>query len=169
MAKVKTVKSLSELMALIVDKEYYIRYTSNISADIRRGYSLNHATGQSESGLSVNDLFADTPEVWAGKEKAFVAMQVADYSFMFGGKRAWVVSGAVVGHGSDNEPLITNAQVIAEVTADCIAECKALWEEYHEYYMWRIKGWQREGCTLAEAAAMTWDMWLDRNKAEGDS
>ena len=122
MDKYREIQTLDELQTLLDNTgQLYIRYSANIHGDVERGFSTNHATHQSEGGLSVNPLLC-TYGAWS--PDVYLPMQVADYSFMrMGvGLQAWILSGDECGRGGDNEPLLTNARVVAKLSNEAVEE-----------------------------------------------
>lgn len=115
--------TLAEIMQMAATQALYIRWTSDINGDIRRGHSRNHQTGALESGLSVNPLRND---VLSGA--SFVAGQILEYQYLSigTGARAYLLTGDVAGRGSDNEPVISSAQVIGEISDAVLAEVAAV-------------------------------------------
>lgn len=90
----------------------YIRFDDNITRTIARGHSVNQQSGSSEAGISVNNL---DPE-----SERDAAVNAADYAFV--GGLPWLVTGEYVGRGSDNEPLLDNVRVLAEIDYKAIRQ-----------------------------------------------
>ena len=110
----KKIKNLEELKALIDEKgTLYIRYSANINGDCKRGYSTNHANGQSEMGLSVENL-VNPDGIFDYHDSEYLAMQVSSYGYL--GEQAYILTGDYVGRGSDNEPMIEYAAVVAQMS-----------------------------------------------------
>lgn len=81
----------------------------------KAGRSRNHATGQREAGISVYwadyNPGADTIDYDDASTLAGAAL-----THMFNGTPCYLVTGDEVGIGSDGEPLIRNARIIASLT-----------------------------------------------------
>jgi hypothetical protein len=90
----------------------YVRIDDNIARTIKRGHSVNQQNGVSESGISVNNLNAES--------ETDAAVNAAEYAFI--GGLPWLVTGEYVGRGSDNEPLLTNVRVLAEIDYKAIRQ-----------------------------------------------
>lgn len=117
--------TLAQVVALVAQSPHplYVRWSSDIAGDLRRGYSLNHQTGQREAGLSVNPLQSD---LFAGA--AYIAQQLAEYQYLAlgTGARPYILAGAAAGQGADNEPVIAEAELVGAVTESVIAEAVAV-------------------------------------------
>lgn len=75
----------------------FVRWSKSLDLDNARGYSLRHGT-QAEAGISVCDIDKSWPD-WR------ILRQIQEYSFL--GGNCYIVSGAVVGNGGDDEPVIS--------------------------------------------------------------
>jgi hypothetical protein len=134
------ITSIDQLADIISDRlenrqGVFIRYASDIAGDIKRGTSKNYANGETLPGISVNNLW-DESRIRGLKDRGYIAQQVADYSFLMQqgvkGTRPWVLSGRIVGRGSDNEPLVgSGARVIGRLTPDTLDKLKAIANERH--------------------------------------
>jgi hypothetical protein len=76
-------------------------------------------------GLSVNPL--DPPPWWHGRElEEWVIRRICTYAHLQirePERSCWLVQGAVVDRGPDNEPLIIPDAVLAKIASDVVAEC----------------------------------------------
>lgn len=91
----------------------FVRWSSDPTGDCARAYSLNHATGESEMGLSCCELLPG--QTWHGLDTgASIGARIAEYRLLSLGTtaRPWILEGyRPAGHperfrGSDNEPLV---------------------------------------------------------------
>lgn len=55
----KKISRLDEVVDLLQDGPVYVRYSRSAKRDMDRGYSLDHGTGQRESGLSAQVIMPD--------------------------------------------------------------------------------------------------------------
>jgi hypothetical protein len=87
--------------------------------------SVDHETGLELPGLSVNPL--DPPPWWHGRElEEWVIRRICTYAHLQirePERACWLVQGAVVDRGPDNEPLIIPDAVLAKIASDVVAEC----------------------------------------------
>lgn len=128
----RTINTLDELEAIVTKlqaegKRVYVRYSRHPVADCKRGYSINHANGDEEAGLSCNSLQCPSwYPVNGRKVRGYLAMQVGDYSYMRfqGGAKGWLLTGTYCGRGSDNEALVSDARPVAYISDTLIEECK---------------------------------------------
>lgn len=103
----------------------FVRWSSDPSGDCARGYSTNHATGESEMGLSCSELLPS--QTWHGLDVGLSVRDcITEYRFLSLGTaaRPWVLEGyRPAGHpermrGSDYEPLVLWPKPIAWVDVD---------------------------------------------------
>jgi hypothetical protein len=85
----------------------------------KSGVSMNHATGQPEKGVSVFPAEVD-PLTGAANFIEDGTGGSAHIAAAFGGygNKAYLVSGEVVGRGSDGEPVLRNLKVLERITYD---------------------------------------------------
>jgi hypothetical protein len=125
MPTMRTIETLEELVALVAGNDgLYVRWSANPVEDQARGTSVDELTGVELPGLSANPLrveswWQDRPlDVW-------VARRLYDYQHLRERRgndvRPWVLTGAVVGRGPDNEPLVRCREAIAWL-ADCVTD-----------------------------------------------
>jgi len=99
----RTIKSLDQIKN--TEGRVYVRWSKSIALDNKRGYSLRSGTSR-EAGLSACEIGKD----WDDQR---ILRQIAEYSFV--GTSCWIVTGDEIGRGGDNEPLLTNVEVIGKV------------------------------------------------------
>lgn len=112
----RTIETLEELVALVADQEdLYVRWSADPAADQTRGTSVDELTGVELPGLSANPLRVES--WWQGRPlDVWVARRLYDYQHLRERRgadvRPWVLTGAVVGRGPDNEPLVRCREAI---------------------------------------------------------
>ena len=117
----RTIKSLDEIRN--VDGRVYVRWSKSIALDNKRGYSLRSGTSR-ETGLSACEIGKD----WNDRR---ILRQLAEYEFC--GGSCWIVTGDEIGRGGDNEPLLTNVEVIGKVNGKMLKDAKiALYQFFAE-------------------------------------
>ena len=102
----KTIKSLKQIRGL--EGRVFVRWSQSVAKDQKRGYSLAYGTS-AEAGLSCCELDK-------GGEDYKIIRQLTEYKYICGG-HCWIITGDVVGSGSDNEPLLANIEVIGKASA----------------------------------------------------
>jgi Family of unknown function (DUF6098) len=134
-----TVRTLAELADLVRRwedgrdgrSELYVRWTRDVERDLRTGVSRDELTGIELPGLSANSLKVES--WWNDRPlPAWLARRLYDYRDL-SEKRGpntcpWVIAGRETGRGPDNEPLVTDAQVVARISMDVLDEVQ---EEVH--------------------------------------
>jgi hypothetical protein len=110
-------ETLSDLMVRAQTETLYVRWETDGTKGIQRGYSVNHVSGAREAGLSANSLMTDGLE--------WLAVSVLEYRGVCG-LDGWIVGGEEIGRGSDNEPILANVRVVAPVTEAMVAEAEAI-------------------------------------------
>jgi hypothetical protein len=125
----RTVTSLADLAALVRDwhdaRELYVRWTGDVQRDVEAEVSRDELTGIELPGLSVNCLHVE--RWWDGRPTtAWLARRLYDYRHLSDkrgpGTLPWVVAGNETGRGPDNEPLIADCEVVAEIDLSVIDE-----------------------------------------------
>lgn len=125
----RTVTSLAELDELVRDwhddRELYVRWTRDVGRDVEAEVSRDELTGIELPGLSVNCLHVE--RWWDGRPTTtWLARRLYDYRHLSEkrgpGTLPWVVAGKETGRGPDNEPLIADCQVVAEIDLSVIDE-----------------------------------------------
>jgi hypothetical protein len=125
----RVVRSLTELADLVRDWDddhvLYVRWTVDIGRDIRTGVSRDELTGIALPGLSANSLAV---EPWWNDRPltAWLARRLYDYRHLIEKRgphtHPWVVAGVEAGRGPDNEPLICDCRVVAQVDMEVLTE-----------------------------------------------
>jgi hypothetical protein len=121
----RTINSFNEYKEEVKNQMLFVRYSSVIESGDAKSY--NHQTGQVEAGLSVNNAtveFAPNSEIW-------IAKQLVEYRYLTMGQpesKCWILTGDIVGRGSDNEPLVQNVQPVAIIGESVLDEARALIE-----------------------------------------
>lgn len=124
----QSIRSLDELTALVEQNQgepLYVRWSPDIGRDVRTGTSRDELTGVELPGLSVNSLQVEP--WWDGRPlRAWLARRLYDYRHLERRRgpdtRPWVVIGVECGRGPDNEPLLGECSVLAEVGTQILNE-----------------------------------------------
>ena len=127
-----TLDSIAELCRLVRDG-VYVRYSKGPDDD-DGSTSRDYESGLDLPGLSSNPL---SPESWWDRPlEEYLARQICNYAHIKeesdDERRAWVLSGEVIGRGPDNEPLVQRFTPLAFLSDDLIREAKRLYEERFE-------------------------------------
>jgi hypothetical protein len=130
-AGVDTIRSLDELAALAErhrGAELFVRWSPDIDRDVATGTSRDELTGIELPGLSANSLHVE--QWWDGRPlRAWLARRLYDYRHLERrrgpGTRPWVVCGIECGRGPDNEPLIRDCSVLAEIGREILDEVES--------------------------------------------
>lgn len=111
----KTLKTLKEVKEIEKEdnQEVYVRYSRNHEADIERGYSLNHQTGEREPGLSANRIDQDAEDY-----KILKQLTEYEYTRQDGKSYGWICVGRRIGTDSDGAPTIEVDRVVGKVGLD---------------------------------------------------
>ena len=121
---VPTISELDELAELVeaTTDDLYIRFAREQDVDER---SVDHQSGLTLPGVAVNPL--RPPNWWVRRSTAeWVARQIGTYSHLQDAdpdRLGWIVRGEVIDRGPDNEPLLTNVEVLGLVASKLIADC----------------------------------------------
>lgn len=117
----RTLDRLDELVALLdLGVPLYLRYSPGPEADAAHP-SVDRESGLAMPGHSANPL--RPPGWWTLPVEDWLARGVCQYlRELREGARPWVLTGEVVDHGPDNEPLLVCVQPIAWLSADLVAE-----------------------------------------------
>lgn len=98
----------------------FVRWSKSLDLDNARGYSLRHGT-QAEAGISVCSIDQSWPE-WR------ILRQIQEYAFL--GGECWIVTGAVVGNGGDEEPLLAGMLLLGKVSIKLVnADWLKMWRD----------------------------------------
>ena len=132
----RTFDDLADLVSLVEDRaparELYVRWSQGPDAGSDR-CSRDGLSGVRLPGLSANSLAI---EPWWGDRplRLWVARRLHDYRHLKErrgpGTRPWILEGAEVGRGPDNEPLIEYHHPIGWIADDVLAECERLVDEH---------------------------------------
>jgi hypothetical protein len=121
----------------------YLRFARDIEGDVRGRRSKNWVDGRREMGLSVVQLvespdalgyyqpFEDLPQDHPANLGGGISNYI-DYLGFRHAKGAYLVTGDVVGIGSDGEPLLVNASVIGELSKTVLVEGLMAWSQEQE-------------------------------------
>lgn len=121
----KTIKTLDQLMTLLDtdSRPLFIRWSTGVANDRKMGCSTNHASGQREAGVSVNEL-RDTENLF--NARGFVAMEVREYAHI--APVGYILTGEIVARGSDNE-VVLDAETwepVAKIAPALAESCKTI-------------------------------------------
>lgn len=127
------VTSLDQLVDLVADwhgdRPLYVRWTRNLERDLANEVSRDELTGIELPGLSANCLAV---EPWWGDRslRPWLARKLYDYRHLprrrGGDTRPWVLMGRSAARGPDNEPLVTDCELVAEIADAVVAEASDL-------------------------------------------
>lgn len=128
----RTVDELDELTGLVCDHpELYVRYSHGPEHDASRP-SRDYESGLDMPGLSVTPL---RPESWWTRPAAdWVARRICKYLDLARNepdRRPWLLSGEIVGHGPDHEPLVASVTPVAWVGDAAVEQAR---RRYHERF-----------------------------------
>ncbi|MGW4206430.1 DUF6098 family protein [Lentzea sp. NPDC004789] len=127
-----TITNLADLVGLLGD-DVYVRWSKGPDADAA-STSRDSLTGVDLPGLSASPLRI---EPWWGdrSHELWVARRLYDYRHLRDLRgpdvRAWVLRGAEVGRGPDNEPLVRCLEPLAWVADEALTECSKLVDAQH--------------------------------------
>jgi hypothetical protein len=135
---VRGVRSLADLANVLAEWEddrpgchLFVRWSRDAERDLSDNRSTDELTGVELPGLSANSLGV---EPWWGDRplETWVARRLYDYRHLADlrgpGTRPWVLAGREVGRGPDNEPLVHQCQLVAEIAPEVIDEAVELVE-----------------------------------------
>ena len=137
-AELPTVHDLDELVELVGEArdgaELYVRWSAGPHVDgaadaTAESTSQDALTGVPLPGLSANSLRIES--WWADRSPAlWLARKLFDYQHLreLRGRevRAWILTGAEVGRGPDNEPLVRPDRPLAWVDEAVLVECERM-------------------------------------------
>lgn len=135
-ATLPTVDRLDDLVRLVEAEDsgsgLYVRWSSGPDVDLSSGQeSTDSLTGVPLPGLSVNPLAVEV--WWQGHPvRLWVARKLYDYRHLRELRgpdtRPWLLRGAELGRGPDNEPLVTCEEPVAWIGEEVLAESRHLVE-----------------------------------------
>lgn len=127
-------RTFEDLCALLDEYDtLFVRYSRGPDAD-RAHTSRDYESGLELPGLAVNPLH---PEPWWSRPAVdWLARRLCAYVHIRDEsndeRRAWILTGRVVGRGPDNEPLVDGVVPVAWVDDGLVDEAKRLYEERFE-------------------------------------
>ncbi|MFC0863250.1 DUF6098 family protein [Sphaerimonospora cavernae] len=123
------VESLDGLARVVADRSgLYLRYSKGPDEDEGRP-SIDYESGLRLPGLSVTVLDAET--WWTRPLRDWVARQVCKYTHLVekgSDRRAWILTGRVVGRGPDHEPLVAGVRPVAWLDEAVIEQARRHYE-----------------------------------------
>lgn len=68
---------------------------------------------------------------WDRPEAQWIARQLCQYTHLWVRPRnaGWLLTGEIVGRGSDSEPLLANPRPVALVTQECVEQAASVYEQ----------------------------------------
>lgn len=123
---------IARLLGERPDRDLFVRWTPDIGRDLETGTSRDELTGVLLPGLSANGLAVEP--WWEDRPMStWIARRLYDYRHLSQvrgpGTRPWVIAGTECGRGPDNEPLVQDAELIAEIAARVIDEANRVVSE----------------------------------------
>lgn len=109
----------------------FLRQSHGPDSDLEGHLSVDHESGLEMPGLSVTTI---TPEPWWTRPAVdWIARRVTKYAHLSDqpGRQAWLLSGRVVGHGPDHEPLVTDIEPVAWLDQTVVREAR---EHYRQSF-----------------------------------
>jgi hypothetical protein len=125
----QTLEDVAHLMSDERARDLFVRWTPDIERDLTTGTSRDELTGVELPGLSANSLAV---EPWWDDRPVctWVARRLYDYRHLRQlrgpGTRPWVITGKECGRGPDNEPLVREAEVMAEISPQVMKEANSV-------------------------------------------
>jgi hypothetical protein len=103
----------------------YVRYSPGPEADAQHP-SVDHESGLVMPGYSVNPL--TPPKWWIRPVEDWAARRICQYQReLEEGSRPWVLTGEVIDHGPDNEPLLGNVSPIAWLSEELVDQARRIY------------------------------------------
>jgi hypothetical protein len=119
------IESLDELADLVIGQPaVFLRYSHGPDTDRHDSASCDYEADVVMPGLSVSAI---APEPWWPRPaQDWIARRIRQYAQLHEpGRFPWVLTGRVVGHGPDHEPLVTDIRPIARLGEHTLAEAAA--------------------------------------------
>jgi hypothetical protein len=116
------IESLDDLADLVLRQpDVFLRYSEGPETDRREPASCDYEADLVMPGLSVSAI---APEAWWPRPaQDWIARRIRQYAQLHEpGRFPWVLTGRVVGHGPDHEPLVTDVRPIARLGGRTLAE-----------------------------------------------
>lgn len=126
------IESLDELTDLVArHSDVYLRYSEGPKTDRAESASCDYESGLLMPGLSVSAI---APEPWWPRApQDWIARRIRQYAQLHErGRYPWVLTGRVVGHGPDHEPLVTDIRPIARLSDETLRQAAARYRERFE-------------------------------------
>ncbi len=124
------ITTLAELTVLSASTQgILLRYSTGPDADTADCRSRDCESGVVMPGISVTAL---TPEAWWPRPaEEWIARRIGKYAALGRDPErfAWLLTGTVVGHGPDHEPLVAQIRPLARLHPDVLEEARRLYEE----------------------------------------
>lgn len=128
----RRIRSLEALESELGATPLYVRYSEGPERDLGTT-SVDTESGLELPGLSVNPL--DPEPWWTRPTGDWLARQLCQYKHLRDRnpeRVAWVLHGRVVGRGPDCEPLLGDAEFVAELTDDLLEEAELRYKDRFE-------------------------------------
>lgn len=128
----RRIRSLEALESELGATPLYVRYSEGPERDLGTT-SVDTESGLELPGLSVNPL--DPEPWWTRPTGDWLARQLCQYKHLRDRnpeRVAWVLHGRVVGRGPDCEPLLGDAEFVAELTDDLLKEAELRYKDRFE-------------------------------------
>jgi hypothetical protein len=116
------IESLDQLADLVDrNSDVYLRYSEGPETDSAESASCDYESEVMMPGLSVSAI---APEPWWPRPpQDWIARRIRQYAQLHErGRYPWVLTGRVVGHGPDHEPLVTDIRPIARLGDRTLSE-----------------------------------------------
>lgn len=131
--RIARLSSLDEVADFVQHQDgVYVRWSRDIHGDLDAEVSRDELTGVELPGLSANGLAV---EPWWGERpvRTWIARRLYDYRHLCDmrgpGTKPWILRGSECGRGPDNEPLLRECQLLAEIAQDAIDEATRIVDE----------------------------------------
>jgi hypothetical protein len=131
MAEVPVAEDLAAVVRLAEEvPDLYIRYSEGPEQDAAAPRSRDYEAKVDMPGLSVACI---VPEPWWPRSvEDWVARRICSYAHLDEEDRvAYLLTGRVVGRGTDHEPLVVDVRPVSRISDQAIREAKAC---YHERF-----------------------------------
>lgn len=132
MQRLRSLDDIARLMRDQPGRDLFVRWSPDICRDLETGSSRDELTGVELPGLSANSLAVEP--WWEQRSmRTWIARRLYDYRHLTQlrgpGTRPWVITGVECGRGPDNEPLLRDAELVAELSSHVIDEATRLVDE----------------------------------------
>lgn len=119
------IDSLDDLADLVTRRpDVFLRYSEGPDTDRHDTASCDYEADVVMPGLSVSTI---APEPWWPRPALdWIARRIRQYAQLHEpGRYPWVLTGRIVGHGPDHEPLVTDVRPLARLGDRTLAEAAA--------------------------------------------